>query len=224
MRNLISGFKTIYETESKINGKIQVKEDKKGVLRVLCGGPTQSISPDSKKAEELFWGKIIEYLISNSIQPSKVLILGFCAGTFAHMLNNKFNDLDITGVEVDREMVKIAREYFKVDKINNLKIKVADAFDFITKNKGKYDFILVDTYLGSDFPPYLASTEFIQMVHDRLTKDGLVVVNMLNIDKNKDITNNFTKYMKRIFDIVEKVNVRGATMSDNVLLIGKMRG
>jgi len=223
LRNFISGSKTLYETETEFNGRIFVKEDNLGVLRVICGGPTQSISPDSKKVNELFWGKIIEYMLQNSIEPKKVLILGFCAGTFAHMLNNRFEGIDITGVEIDSKMLDIAKDFFKIDKIKNLKLVVADAFDFVKKDKEQYDFILIDTYLGSNFPQYLASTEFIEHVKKRVTDDGVVIMNMLNTDKNKDTTNNLQSYMKRIFDIVERVNVKGMTISDNVLLIGKSK-
>jgi len=217
----ITGFKTVYATSSKYNGDIFVKEDKNGVRRVLCGGPTQSISYDSDKVNKLFWGKIMQYLDLNAIFPKKVLILGFCAGTLAHLLNKRFENVEITGVEIDKEMVIIGEKFFNIDKIPNLKIEIANAYNYMKKNKEKYDLIMVDTYLGSTFPPTLASTEFIEYIKKGLNDNGLCIVNMLNTNESKKVTENYIKYMKRVLTKVETINVSGMTSSDNVLIIGK---
>jgi len=219
--NWVTGFKTLYTTSSKYNGDIIVKEDKQGVRRVLCGGPTQSISYDSNKVNRLFWGKLMQYLDQNVIVPKKVLILGFCAGTLAHLLYRRFFDIEITGVEIDKKMVLIGEKFFDINKIPDLKIEIANAYDYMKKNKKKYDLIMVDTYIGSTFPPTLASTEFIEYIRNGLDDSGLCIVNMINTSESRDLTENYKKYMKRVFAKVETINVSGMTSSDNVLIIGK---
>jgi len=222
LNNWVTGFTTLYKGSSKYNTDIVVTEDKNGVRRVLCGGPTQSISHDSSKVQQLFWGKTMEYIETNAIVPQKVLILGFCAGTFAHLLSRRFDEVDITGVEIDKEMISIGENFFNIKDISNLKIEITDAYNFMKKNKVKYDCIMIDTYIGSVFTPTLASTEFIGYIRKGLDENGICIVNMLNTGESKNLTDNYEKYMKRVFSSVERINVKGMTASDNVLIIGKV--
>ena len=222
LSTFVTGFKTLYKTNTKYNGDILVNEDKNGVRRVLCGGPTQSISYDSNKVQDLFWGKAMEYIEKNAIVPRKVLMLGFCAGTFAHLLSKRFQTVSITGVEIDKEMIFIGEKFFDIKKIPDLKIEIANAYLFTKRMKDKYDLIMIDTYLGEIFEPTLSSTEFIEYIRDGLEENGICIVNMLNTSSGKDVTDNYEKYMKRVFSQVDRVNVSGMTSSDNVLLIGKV--
>jgi len=221
--NWVTGFKTLYRTSTKYNTDIIVTEGKNGVRRVLCGGPTQSISYDSSKVQGLFWGKGMQYIEREQIVPKKILILGFCAGTFAHLLSKRFTNVDITGVEIDKEMVYIGEKYFDTKKIPHLNVEVADAYSFMKKNKIKYDLIIVDTYIGPYFPAKLASTEFIEYIVKGLDENGVCIVNMLNTSETNDMAENYEKYMRRVFLNVEKQDVSGITKSDNVLLIGKVK-
>ena len=137
LSTFVTGFKTLYKTNTKYNGDILVNEDKNGVRRVLCGGPTQSISYDSNKVQDLFWGKAMEYIEKNAIVPRKVLMLGFCAGTFAHLLSKRFQTVSITGVEIDKEMIFIGEKFFDIKKIPDLKIEIANAYLFTKRMKDK---------------------------------------------------------------------------------------
>ncbi len=214
--------KTLYKTSSKINGEIIVYEDKNKTRKVYCGGIIQSISFDSNKVRGLLWGKAMEYIEKNAIVPTNALILGYCAGTFAHLLSKRFVNVKITGVEIDKEMIEIGEKYFKTDEISDLTIEVSDAYTYMKKNKNKYDLIMVDTYYGSMFPATLASTEFIEYIIASLVDNGICIINMLNTGDSKIVAENYEKYMRRVFPIVDIVNVSGMTSSDNVLIIGKI--
>ena len=218
----IKRSKILYKTSSKYNDEIIVYEDKNGTRKVFCGGIVQSISYDSDKVQRLLWGRAMQYIEQNAIVPVNVLILGFCAGTFAHLLSKRFVNVKITGVEIDKEMISIGGKYFKTNEISDLTIEISDAYSYMKKNKDKYDLIMVDTYYGAMFPATLASTEFIEYITKGLADNGICIINMLNTSDSKAVAENYEKYMRRVFPVVDKVNVSGMTSSDNVLIIGKL--
>jgi spermidine synthase len=45
----------------------------------------------------------------------------------------KLNLKEITGVEIDPEIIKLANRYFKLDEIQQLEIVIDDAFEFVLK-------------------------------------------------------------------------------------------
>ena len=70
-----------------------------------------------------------------------ILVLGVAGGSVIKTLVNevKFNG-KITGVEIDAEIIAIAKNYFQLNEIQNLEIIIDDAFEFVLKTKEKYEF------------------------------------------------------------------------------------
>lgn len=109
---------------------------------------------------------------------SNVLILGLATGTLAKLINKKFKNAKLTGMEIDPAMIAIGKKYFDLDKIPNLKIVNKDAKNFV----GNFDVIFVDLYLGDKPPEFLYTDVFLK----KLAKSGkTVVINHLFYDKDK---------------------------------------
>lgn len=112
---------------------------------------------------------------------SNVLILGLATGTLAKLINKKFKNAKLTGVEIDPAMITIGKKYFDLDKIPNLKIVNKDANSYLL-NANSYDVIFVDLYLGDKPPEFLYTDAFLK----KLAKSGkTVVINHLFYDKDK---------------------------------------
>ena len=162
--------KVISEFKSRYSGQIQVKQD--GTNRyVSVGNLTQS------------WGLVRDIwqpIIKKFGKKDKSwLILGLAAGTVAKLIPQPAK---ITGVEIDPVMLEIGRKYFDLDKIPNLKILNIDAKDYLLKTKDKFDFVLVDLYLGDQCPRFVYSKRFLE----KLKKVGkLVIINHLVYDDTK---------------------------------------
>jgi spermidine synthase len=105
----------------------------------------------------------------------KVLLLGLGAGSVVDLLVNKHElKCEITGVELDGNVIEFAKKYFEIEKYKSLKIVQADAFDYVQTCTDKFDLIVVDLFVGDTVPTAFASEEFIMHLR-RLTNEKCCV-------------------------------------------------
>lgn len=160
-------------------------------LRLDMGGLTQS----GKIIEDIFHSGFKKFL-PKSFVPSRVLILGFGAGSAARLINRLWPNAHITGIEIDPAVVKIAKEDFQVEKIPNLKLINADAEKFVDDLITHYDLVLVDCYLGDQIPKKLQSLEFFKKLKQVSTH---IIINRLFWGKYQEPTLKFLDALDREF-------------------------
>ena len=176
---------------SKFNTKVQLVNFS-GQLRLDMGDLTQS-----GQVIEKIWSKAFKKLLPNNFKPQKILILGFGAGSVSKVISKKWPQAKMTGIEIDPVVIKIAKEYFAVDNIPNLKIINQDVVAFIKANNDKYNLILIDCYQGYKIPLILEDVNFLK----KLTKIGKVVlINRLFWDKHKIKTLKFLGKLNKSFN------------------------
>ena len=113
--------------------------------------------------------------------PRKVLQIGLGAASVTKFLYRHRPDCKITVVEIDPAVVPTAYQYFKLpDDPQRIHIEIADGADFVIANKGKYDLILVDGFDSNARAGRLDSLPFYLDCKSRLTRDGLMAVNLLS--------------------------------------------
>ena len=116
--------------------------------------------------------------------PRKVLQIGLGAASVTKFLYRHRPDCKITVVEIDPAVVPMAYQYFKLpDDPQRIQIEIADGADFVIANKGKYDLILVDGFDSNAKAGRLDSLPFYLDCKSRLSRDGLLVVNLLSRSK-----------------------------------------
>ncbi|MBX9850063.1 MAG: fused MFS/spermidine synthase [Rhodocyclaceae bacterium] len=116
--------------------------------------------------------------------PRKVLQIGLGAASVTKFLYRHRPDCKITVVEIDPAVVPMAMQYFKLpDDPTRIQIEIADGADFVISNKGKYDLILVDGFDADAKAGRLDSLPFYMDCKQRLSKDGLLAVNLLSRSK-----------------------------------------
>lgn len=107
------------------------------------------------------WDKGLHSLLPKEFIPRSVLLLGLGTGSNTRLIKDRFPQAQITAVEIDPDMVDIARKYCHIDKIKNLRVIVADAYDYVLGiKKGSFDLVLVDCYDGKNFPQQLEKRRF----------------------------------------------------------------
>ncbi|MBP6558184.1 MAG: fused MFS/spermidine synthase [Flavobacterium sp.] len=113
-----------------------------------------------------------------------ILVLGVAGGSVIRTLTDeiKFKG-EITGVEIDPNVVAIANKYFKLDTIPNLEIVIDDAFEFVLKTKKKYDLIIIDIFQDTSMPNFLFEDFFINRINDLLNTNGFILFNTMVINK-----------------------------------------
>ncbi len=120
----------------------------------------------------------------DSTWPRKVLQIGLGAASVTKFLYRHRPDCKITVVEIDPAVVPMAMQYFKLpDDPARIQVEIADGADFVISNKGKYDLILVDGFDADAKAGRLDSLPFYLDCKQRLTKDGLLAVNLLSRSK-----------------------------------------
>lgn len=165
---------TVFKITSKFSGEIKVV-DHAFSRRLIVGGLTQSggiLYSMWKGATKVLSSKYHVSGIKN------VLILGLGAGTVAEVINKKWPDAKMVGVEIDPVMVDIGKKYFNLNDVKNLKIVIDDAIKL--KSSENFDLIIVDLYKGYAIEKKIKSERFLQKIAQLLEKNGVVIFNVIS--------------------------------------------
>ena len=204
VRNLFGASpKVLYTASSRYSGKINVWE-KEGSLVLEVGGYPQSVSLNTPDLPQRYWYKAVEEVSSRLNEPARALLVGVGGGTILHLLSRKFPRLQMVGVEIDEEILKIARQFFELDQIPNLEIVVGEGGEYISSYQGEsFDLVFVDAYLGGNFPLHFEEEQFLAHLRHKTNLKGLVVINRTGgFDRSA-----FEKLLFRVFAKVEVVKI-----------------
>ncbi|MCA6364737.1 MAG: methyltransferase domain-containing protein [Bacteroidetes bacterium] len=112
--------------------------------------------------------------------PQSVLILGYGAGSIAHILTRELGlSPQITGVDADETVLQLAREEFEAGTIPNQSLLCARAENFLLENTAKYDLICVDLFVEAHVPPQCQTLTFITNLHTHLRNGGKLLYNFI---------------------------------------------
>jgi len=76
-----------------------------------------------------------------------VLLLGLAAGSVGRAVRALDPDAEIVGVELDREVVRLARRHFGLDGLG-IELVVGDALEFLRTERRRFDLIVEDLFVG----------------------------------------------------------------------------
>lgn len=162
------------EIVSQYSGKLRVIKSLFGDPYISTGYLTQS----GGLVHDV-WQPVTK-LITHHSSLHKFLILGLAGGTLAKLISKANPKASITGVEIDPAMVYLGKKYLGLDKINNLKIIIKDANDYLLKTKDYFDVIFVDLYLNDQVPDFVYSKKFLQKLRAKI-----IIINHLFYDEDK---------------------------------------
>jgi len=110
-------------------------------------------------------------------EVGRIGIVGLAAGTSARQLTEVYGALPIDGWEIDPAILKIGRDYFGMT-MPNLNAIAQDGRWGLASSPHHYSVIEIDAYRPPYIPWHLTTLEFFQIVHDRLTEEGVLVINI----------------------------------------------
>ncbi len=140
-------------------------------------------------------------------RPREVAILGLAGGTAARQMTAAFGtSVDITGVEIDPDIVDVAHRYFHLDEPNVHPV-VQDARYWLATRGGRYDVIAMDAYRQPYIPFHLTTREFFQLAGDHLAPGGAVVVNAGRTATDYRLVDALASTMAAVFPSVYLVDV-----------------
>jgi len=172
----------LYEKETPYNQIKVVEEDS---IRKLLFGPGMS---QEQSAIDLYEPNIhvfdYSFLAMHSLlfvhRPSRILVTGLGGGVIPQYLSRYFPDVSIDIIEIDPEVVNVAKEFFSFQETDKIKVHIGDAFQVVSQLEEKYDIVILDAFQNQYVPFHLMSIEFFKMVNTITKVPGVVVANMCN--------------------------------------------
>jgi len=146
--------------------------------------------------------KVMEFAIQKVFSNQQnILLLGLGAGSVPHILSQSYDyNGRLTAVEIDPEIIRIARQNFNIDQYDFLNIVEADAFDFINETTHKYDLIIVDLFIDNLVPHRAYENAFLMQLHNNLLPKGQIIINA-GLDKKQDFYESKFQKLEAYFDI-----------------------
>jgi spermidine synthase len=156
-----------------------------------------------------------KYMTLGVAYPPKVeriLEIGLGGGRTVSYLKAALPETAILAVELDKDVVDLAKKYFRFTESGSLRTVVSDGRAFLMRDPEKWDVILIDAYRGPFVPFHLLTKEFYTLVKSRLTPGGVVVQ---NIEPSTMLFDSATATLASVFPSVDLYDGGG-----NVVAIG----
>ena len=110
-------------------------------------------------------------------EPRSVVAIGLGAGMAQTVLAAHAPEIATTSIEIDPEVVDVARRFFGFAPDDNDRVIVGDGRRVLEAKVASTDVILVDAYFSESIPFHLVTEEFDALCKRRLTSNGALAVN-----------------------------------------------
>jgi spermidine synthase len=210
------GGRVIYDTDTEYQyARVVDRTDGTRALELNEGQAQHSIYDRTTVLTGDVWdGHLVLPFVSLDRPARRVAILGNAAGTTSRAYEEFFPGTRVDGVEIDAELSDIGRRFFDM---NNPRLHLyhEDARPYLRRTDARYDVISVDAYRQPYIPFYLTTEEFFELVRDRLTPGGVVIVNAGHPEGEDDLEKVLTASMGAVFPNV----LRDPIEDTNTLLV-----
>lgn len=195
--------------ESKYNS-IYVR--KEGALISLMFGAnkrlfTESLyDPRDAKALPVVYTRYMTAALCYPAQLRNAAEIGLGGGRTASYLDEHMHSMHITCVELDPEVIRIAKKWFGVKETPTLKLVAKDGRLYMRQSDEKFDLIMIDAYRGTFVPFHLLTKEFFQVIKSRLQPGGAVAQ---NIEPTTMMYDAAVATLRAVFDTVDIFDAAG---------------
>lgn len=141
-------------------------------------------------------------LIPRALLPEgkTALVIGVGAGILPRWYQQQ--GITTAAVDIDPEVIGMARDWFNFDFSGELHIE--DARYFLTSHETTYDYLLLDVFSGDITPGYLLSREAVSLFKRRLTEKGVLGINLVgSLIHEPLMTASVVKTLRSQFEQVE---------------------
>ncbi len=206
------GMELLYEKDSAYN-LIQVVEDTDGTRYLMLNegqGYHSQWHPEQVYYRRT-WGYflIAPYFNAPPHTPENVnnlAIIGLAGGTIARQYTAVYGDIPIDGIEIDGAIVEASRDYLGMD-MPNLNVIVQDGRYAFNQLETIYSVVGIDAYRVPYVPWHLTTVEFFEEIRDKLSADGVVVINVGRTPNARRLVDAMTQTMRQVFPTVHAMDV-----------------
>jgi spermidine synthase len=201
----------IYEVESPYNYIQVLEQDGYRLLRLNEGQGVHSMWHPS---ELDFHGPWEQFLAAPFFNPApyepnqmkSMAIVGLAAGTIARQVTAVYGPIPIDGFEIDPQIISVGKKYFDMNE-SNLQAIAQDGRWGLEHSRSLYNIIGVDAYRPPYIPWHLTTVEFFQSVHDHLTADGVLVINVGRSPTDRRLIDGLVGTIHQVFPSIYVMDV-----------------
>jgi len=140
--------------------------------------------------------------------PRRILVVGLGGGTLPAFLHRHYPDATIDAVDIDPEVVFVAKEFFGFRENERLRVHIADGRKFIEDIRQPYDVIFLDAFGTDNVPPQLTTQEFLGAVRRGVSPGGVVIGNIWDGGFNR-LYHSMVRTYREAFDELFVLRVGG---------------
>lgn len=195
--------KLLHTRHSAFN-TIVITEDDDGfrTLRFGYDGVPQSIvKPGHPEHLELAYACAMPLFLAFRREPARILIVGLGGGSLPAFFHRLLPDTLIDVVEIDKDVLDIAKTYCGFSEDARLHVYIEDGRDFIESRHQHYDVIILDSFDSESIPPHLLTIEFLHAIRDALTPNGIAVANIWGQDTNPKYHDMLRTYLEAFAEL-----------------------
>lgn len=180
--NMARGFVDIDSSYNRI--WVYDQRDPAGphMLRYLVTGRSETQSSMYVDSDEVAAEYVKYYHLVKHFRPSfaNALMIGGGAYTYPKEYLKAFPQSTIDVVEIDPVMTQVAKRYFRLQDDPRLAVFHEDGRIFLNRQTKTYDVMFIDAFRSFTIPFHLTTQEVARMVHQSLTDDGVVLINVIS--------------------------------------------
>lgn len=114
-------------------------------------------------------------------EPRRILMVGVGGGQLSNFLFARLPNVQIDAVDIDPQVVRLARKYFEIPTSPRYRTLVGDGRLFVERSsEPDVDMLILDAFRGTSVPFHLRTHEFYSSCRARLAPHGVVVANLHN--------------------------------------------
>src|SRR5206468_4045870 len=139
------------------------------------------------------------------VKAGLVLMIGGAGCTLATMLARA--GCQITILDVNPVSFDVARRHFGLP--HSVVCHPSDGEEFLRRDTGLYDAIVLDAFHGDDIPPHLQSREFFALARRHLAPAGVMLANVLVANDSDPSAARIAESMKSVWSEVRLLDAAG---------------
>lgn len=172
--------KELYRTSSRFHAITVTEENGATTLRI-DGIKQSAMDVATGDAVRQPYLDYLHLAVAMVPDARRLLCIGLGGGVFPRRVWTDYPDVSVDVVELDPDVVRVARQFFGLPDDARLRVHEGDGRAFLETTPAAYDIIVVDAFFGSLMPYVFATSEFAALAAGRLSAGGVLVYNTVAV-------------------------------------------
>lgn len=157
-------------------------------------------------------------LLGKSNPPRSILMLGLAGGTAFRILRHLLPDCQLTAVDIDEEIVDLAKEHMGMDELG-VEVILGDAYAWLKANRRRFDVVIDDIYLAGItdvFRPQHCDVRMVRDLKRAMAPGGVLVVNLVTGPGHRAMQSSTRRCLREEFPVLRAIQ---STEAQNEVLV-----